>query len=163
MFIFGNASNLRQNETWATILDEMEARGQVGPGLPVICPRHKEEAHLVSRPGSLEEIAPAGGCRAMCKAVMPCGHVCPSFVSGIIWHHELRIHPGIFHSATILGIITQASDASNLARGWHAGATVATGARGSAGNHAGLASSLTLVYSFPAGIQKLVSPGTSLS
>ncbi|KAF8997694.1 hypothetical protein BDQ17DRAFT_1428824 [Cyathus striatus] len=35
MYILGNASNLRKNKTWSTILDEMELGGQIGTGIPI--------------------------------------------------------------------------------------------------------------------------------
>ncbi|CCM04279.1 uncharacterized protein FIBRA_06450 [Fibroporia radiculosa] len=35
LYILGNAANLRRNSTWSTILDEMEAREQIGHGLPI--------------------------------------------------------------------------------------------------------------------------------
>lgn len=56
----GNASNLRKNTTWCTILDEMEKQGQIGFGLPIVCPRHPDQVKLVSEPGQLSKIAPLG-------------------------------------------------------------------------------------------------------
>ncbi|KIP03937.1 hypothetical protein PHLGIDRAFT_129844 [Phlebiopsis gigantea 11061_1 CR5-6] len=78
LYILGNAANLRKNQTWSTILDEMESRGQIGEGFPVFCPRHPKTAHVVTQPGELEKLAPAGGCQLMCRQTMPCGHICPS-------------------------------------------------------------------------------------
>ena len=56
----GNASNLRRNGTWSTILDEMEKEGQIGFGFPIICARHPEQVKNVSEPGQLPKIAPLG-------------------------------------------------------------------------------------------------------
>ena len=56
----GNASNLRKNPTWSTIIDEMEKHGQIGFGFPIICKRHPEQVKLVSGPGQLPKIAPLG-------------------------------------------------------------------------------------------------------
>jgi hypothetical protein len=56
----GNASNLRKNPTWSTILDEMEKEGQIGYGFPIVCPRHPEQVKIVSEPGQLPKIAPLG-------------------------------------------------------------------------------------------------------
>ena len=81
LYILGNAANLRTNPTWSTILDEMESRNQVGSGFPIVCPRHPEQRSLVSKPGDLSTIAPAGGCLLPCSHRMNCGHVCPSTVS----------------------------------------------------------------------------------
>ncbi|TFY64195.1 hypothetical protein EVJ58_g2786 [Rhodofomes roseus] len=43
LYIMGNAANLRKNETWSTILNEMEARDQVVHGVPIVCPRHPDQ------------------------------------------------------------------------------------------------------------------------
>ena len=56
----GNASNLRKNPTWSTILDEMEKHGQIGFGFPIICARHPEQVKFVSEPGQLPKVAPLG-------------------------------------------------------------------------------------------------------
>ena len=56
----GNASNLRKNPTWSTILDEMEKEGQIGFGFPIVCERHPDQVKLVSEPGQLPKIAPLG-------------------------------------------------------------------------------------------------------
>jgi hypothetical protein len=56
----GNASNLRRNPTWSTILDEMEKEGQIGFGFPIICARHPEQVKKITEPGQLPKIAPLG-------------------------------------------------------------------------------------------------------
>ena len=56
----GNASNLRRNPTWCTILDEMEKKGQIGFGFPIVCARHPEQIKNISEPGQLPKIAPLG-------------------------------------------------------------------------------------------------------
>ncbi|KIP03942.1 hypothetical protein PHLGIDRAFT_76808 [Phlebiopsis gigantea 11061_1 CR5-6] len=93
LFILGNASNLRKNKTWSTVLDEMEARGQIGPTLPIICPRHPNEVQEISKPGELSRFAPGGGCLLPCGTQLPCGHICPSVVipSAICHAPRLRV------------------------------------------------------------------------
>ncbi|GJJ08048.1 hypothetical protein Clacol_002255 [Clathrus columnatus] len=61
LYILGNASNLKKNSTWSTIIDELEARDQIGRGFPIQCIRHPEEVQTVSRPGELSAYAPEGG------------------------------------------------------------------------------------------------------
>ncbi|KAK1220258.1 hypothetical protein PQX77_016994 [Marasmius sp. AFHP31] len=61
MYILGNASNLRQNPTWRTIVDEMEAKDQIGFGLPISCPRHPDQTAIITEPGELSQRAPEGG------------------------------------------------------------------------------------------------------
>jgi hypothetical protein len=56
----GNASNLRKNPTWTTILEEMEKEGQIGFGFPVVCSRHPDQVKVISEPGQLPKIAPQG-------------------------------------------------------------------------------------------------------
>ncbi|KAH9066139.1 hypothetical protein EDB87DRAFT_1678878 [Lactarius vividus] len=46
LYILGNASNLRKNDTWRTVLDEMEKADQLGYGLPIVCPRHPETKQI---------------------------------------------------------------------------------------------------------------------
>ncbi|KAI0667327.1 hypothetical protein C8Q78DRAFT_404096 [Trametes maxima] len=78
LYILGNAANLRKNFTWSQILDEMESRDQVGAGFPIACPRHPEQARVISKPGELPTLAPAGGCLLPCEYRLNCGHICPS-------------------------------------------------------------------------------------
>ncbi|KAI9451304.1 hypothetical protein BJY52DRAFT_119999 [Lactarius psammicola] len=78
LYILGNASNLRKNETWRTVLDEMEKEDQLGYAFPIICPRHPNTRHLISEPGHLPMHAPEGGCLRPCEYRLSCGHVCPS-------------------------------------------------------------------------------------
>src|SRR5882757_4539842 len=80
LYILGNASNLRKNETWRTVLDEMENEDQVGFAFPIICPRHPEAKRFVSKPGELPTLSPEGGCLQPCDFRLMCGHVCPSMV-----------------------------------------------------------------------------------
>jgi len=60
MYILGNASNLRQNPTWRTIIDEMETKEQIGFGLPISCPRHPDQKAVITEPGELSQKAPEG-------------------------------------------------------------------------------------------------------
>ena len=62
LYVMGNASNLRKNPTWTTILDEMEKKGQIGFGFPIACARHPDRAKIISEPGQLPEVAPLGAC-----------------------------------------------------------------------------------------------------
>ncbi|KIK63308.1 hypothetical protein GYMLUDRAFT_464195 [Collybiopsis luxurians FD-317 M1] len=79
LYVLGNASNLRaNNETWRTIIDKMEQEGQIGGGLPIICPRHPDEKRIICKPGDLTREAPEGGCLRDCNYRMDCGHYCPS-------------------------------------------------------------------------------------
>ncbi|KAH9478522.1 NFX1-type zinc finger-containing protein 1 [Psilocybe cubensis] len=57
MYIMGNASNLRKNTTWSTILDDLEDQGLIGQGFPIICARHPDQVNLISKPGDLACIA----------------------------------------------------------------------------------------------------------
>ncbi|KAF8263570.1 hypothetical protein EI94DRAFT_1772886 [Lactarius quietus] len=78
LYILGNASNLRKNETWRTVLDEMEKEDQLGYGFPIICPRHPNARQIISMPGQIPLHAPEGGCIRPCEYRMSCGHLCPS-------------------------------------------------------------------------------------
>ncbi|KAJ3852101.1 hypothetical protein EV368DRAFT_65176, partial [Lentinula lateritia] len=78
LYVMGNASNLRQNETWRTIIDGMEQAGQIGFGFPIVCPRHPEQQNIITEPEQLRRRSPEGGCLLNCGYRMDCGHVCPS-------------------------------------------------------------------------------------
>ncbi|KAL4242825.1 hypothetical protein ABKN59_011535 [Abortiporus biennis] len=93
LYILGNASNLRKNSTWSTILDEMEDRGQIGPALPLICPRHPDQKQEISQAGELRRRCPEGGCLLPCATRLPCGHTCPSTC-----HLDLDNHRSMFCS-----------------------------------------------------------------
>jgi hypothetical protein len=56
----GNASNLRKNPTWSTILDEMERGEQICFGFPIVCARHPDQVKIISEPGQLPKVAPLG-------------------------------------------------------------------------------------------------------
>ncbi|PIL26781.1 hypothetical protein GSI_11117 [Ganoderma sinense ZZ0214-1] len=88
LFVLGNASNLRRNPTWSTILDEMESRDQIGPAFPIICPRHPDQVQLISKPGELPLYAPGGGCVLPCNARLSCGHNCPSACHAVLDNHR---------------------------------------------------------------------------
>ncbi|KAI0316338.1 AAA domain-containing protein [Amylostereum chailletii] len=78
MFILGNASNLRQNPTWKTILDDMEAHDQIGDRFSIVCHRHPNRKIVITEPGQLNTESPEGGCLLPCDDYLPCGHTCPS-------------------------------------------------------------------------------------
>ncbi|KAH9170429.1 hypothetical protein EDB89DRAFT_1304426 [Lactarius sanguifluus] len=88
LYILGNASNLRKNETWRTILDEMEKEDQLCHGFPIVCPRHPEAKQLISKPGQLPMHAPEGGCLRPCEYRLSCGHVCPSMCHTDLDNHR---------------------------------------------------------------------------
>ncbi|KXN82346.1 NFX1-type zinc finger-containing protein 1 [Leucoagaricus sp. SymC.cos] len=100
LYMLGNAANLRQNPTWSTILDEMKARDQIGPAIPIICPRHPEQARLISRPGEIPLYAPVGGCTLPCNARLSCGHFCPSAVCFSIVDKKLFFTDAMNHRST---------------------------------------------------------------
>ncbi|KAH9007625.1 hypothetical protein EDB83DRAFT_2236280 [Lactarius deliciosus] len=88
LYILGNASNLRKNETWRSVLDEMEKEDQLGYGLPIVCPRHPKTSQLVTKPGQIPTHAPEGGCLRPCEYRLSCGHVCPSMCHTDLDNHR---------------------------------------------------------------------------
>ncbi|OSX56354.1 hypothetical protein POSPLADRAFT_1037619 [Postia placenta MAD-698-R-SB12] len=88
LFILGNAANLRKNDTWSTIIDEMEVREEVGQGFPIVCPRHPEQTQLITKPGELPRLAPGGGCLLPCGYRLSCGHNCPSSCHAALDNHR---------------------------------------------------------------------------
>lgn len=45
---------------WRSIVEELEANGNIGPALPISCYRHQDKKEYVSEPGQLPQIAPDG-------------------------------------------------------------------------------------------------------
>jgi len=45
---------------WRSIIEELEANGNIGPALPISCYRHQDTKEFVSEPGKLPQIAPDG-------------------------------------------------------------------------------------------------------
>ncbi|KAH9038181.1 hypothetical protein EDB85DRAFT_526111 [Lactarius pseudohatsudake] len=88
LYILGNASNLRKNETWRTVLDEMEKEDQLGYAFPIICSRHPDERQLISEPEQIPTRAPGGGCLRPCEYSLSCGHVCPSMCHTDLDNHR---------------------------------------------------------------------------
>ncbi|KAI9445928.1 hypothetical protein H4582DRAFT_1843136 [Lactarius indigo] len=88
LYILGNASNLRKNETWRTVLDEMEKEDQLGYGFPIVCQRHPHTRHLITKPGKIPTHAPEGGCLRPCEYRLSCGHVCPSMCHTDLDNHK---------------------------------------------------------------------------
>ncbi|KAH9048671.1 hypothetical protein EDB83DRAFT_2632697, partial [Lactarius deliciosus] len=88
LYVLGNASNLRKNETWRTVLDEMEKEDQLGYAIPIICSRHPDERQLISEPGQIPTRAPGGGCLRPCEYSLSCGHVCPSMCHTDLDNHR---------------------------------------------------------------------------
>ncbi|KAF9534563.1 hypothetical protein CPB83DRAFT_755097 [Crepidotus variabilis] len=86
-YILGNSSNLRRNATWSILLDEMEKKGQIGPELPIVCPRHPNEVRYIKGPDEIPRCAPEGGCLAACTYQLKCGHTCQS-----VCHPDLEMH-----------------------------------------------------------------------
>ncbi|KAF8265012.1 hypothetical protein EI94DRAFT_1737067 [Lactarius quietus] len=75
---FLKSSNRINNETWRTVLDEMDKDDLLGYGFPIICPRHPKARQIISAPGQIPLHAPEGGCLRPCEYRLSCGHVCPS-------------------------------------------------------------------------------------
>ncbi|KZT65176.1 hypothetical protein DAEQUDRAFT_539533 [Daedalea quercina L-15889] len=87
LYVMGNAANLRRNETWSTILNEMEARDQIVHGIPVVCARHPDQVQTVTKAGELSRLAPGGGCLLPCGFRLACGHLCPSACHAAVDKH----------------------------------------------------------------------------
>lgn len=68
----------------------MESREQIGQGFPIVCPRHPEQAQIVTSPKLLSTVAPEGGCLLPCKVRLLCGHICQS-----VCHPDFDGHRGM--------------------------------------------------------------------
>lgn len=162
LIVLGNASNLRKNKTWSTVLDEMEVRGQIGPGIPIVCPRHPDQTQVVSNPGELDRFAPGGGCLLPCGTQLPCGHICPSVVSPrtrpCCAQNEVLILITFSYSVMIHETSIVAPYVTCLARRYRAHVIIR--ARRDVSRIAGIACSLSTTYLFRAVMSSPKYPGT---
>ena len=76
MYIIGNAETSRHVPMWAKVLSIFEARNNIGPSLPLRCPRHPSSTIEVSTPDDFLRLAPEGGCSKRCDRRLHCGHAC---------------------------------------------------------------------------------------
>lgn len=84
LYIYGNAVTLTAQEgsdstfgrdpLWNTLIQHMKEREQFvfEAGFPITCVRHGTTVEM-TEPQDL--VLSAGGCRAKCQAVLPCGHL----------------------------------------------------------------------------------------
>ncbi|KAF8316395.1 hypothetical protein DL93DRAFT_2193459 [Clavulina sp. PMI_390] len=77
MYIFGDTGLLSsRSPMWSAVIDELDASGRVGLGIPISCAQHPQDVRFVRLPGELRNYAPDGGCLRPCEAKLNCGHMC---------------------------------------------------------------------------------------
>ena len=45
---------------WASVLEELESKGCLGPALPISCHQHPDYIEYVNAPGQIRRVAPDG-------------------------------------------------------------------------------------------------------
>ena len=45
---------------WSIVLDELQRQRNIGDALPVVCHRHPDKVHYISKPGQVLLFAPDG-------------------------------------------------------------------------------------------------------
>ncbi|GBC08311.1 hypothetical protein RclHR1_08010001 [Rhizophagus clarus] len=79
MYLIGNAKLMasKSKEMWATVVEILRKRDQVGPGMPIVCKHHPDSKTIITKPEQFDEFcSPNGGCRSICDMPLPCGHTC---------------------------------------------------------------------------------------
>jgi hypothetical protein len=76
MYIIGNAETSRHVPMWDKVITILERNGNIGPTLPLRCPRHPDAQLEVSAPSDFPRLAPEGGCGLTCDWRLACGHAC---------------------------------------------------------------------------------------
>jgi hypothetical protein len=72
-----NASDVAGRKHWGIVLDLLQQRKGIHPGLPAVCQQHGRRIEpMLSSPEAFRQLCPDGGCREPCGAVLPCGHTC---------------------------------------------------------------------------------------
>lgn len=88
MYIIGNGDTCSGIAMWKDVMSVLQADGNMGPELPLQCPRHPERAFLASLPDHFVQFAPDGGCLQLCDKRLVCGHSCTG-----------RCHSDVIHAA----------------------------------------------------------------
>ena len=76
MFIIGNTETYSEIPMWHHVINLLQRGQNVGPKLPLCCPRHPETAIEVAGPDDFSRLAPEGGCALPCRLRLGCGHAC---------------------------------------------------------------------------------------
>ncbi|EPE04305.1 hypothetical protein F503_01309 [Ophiostoma piceae UAMH 11346] len=74
MYIIGNSDTCSRVPMWQQVIGNLEDGGNIGPALPLRCPRHPERRFEASRPEHFLQFAPDGGCLEPCSKPLPCKH-----------------------------------------------------------------------------------------
>lgn len=90
MYIIGNAQTSQHVPVWAQVLEQLEADGNLGGGLELQCPRHKDTPMRVTKPEDFLQYAPEAGCNLRCAEPLACGHACVNSC------HSEMLHDAVF-------------------------------------------------------------------
>lgn len=61
LYIFGNARDLSlSSRMWKEVIAQLKEKTCVGSTLPIVCYRHPDDVHEISRPGEIPRISPDG-------------------------------------------------------------------------------------------------------
>jgi hypothetical protein len=71
-----HAASTAAREHWGVILQQLQAAGQIYPGLPAVCQQHSFRLPMLDSAAAFLQHAPDGGCNEPCMAKLPCGHTC---------------------------------------------------------------------------------------
>ena len=76
MYIIGNSQTYGHVPMWKTVIEMLQAEGNVGVSIPLCCPKHPDTLIEAATPEDFLMRAPEGGCDLPCNLRLDCGHAC---------------------------------------------------------------------------------------
>lgn len=90
MYLIGNADTYGKVPMWTEVITMLRDENNIGPALPLQCPRHPDIPIEVSTPDQFLQFSPEGGCRQPCDRRLPCGHACINRCHSQVLHNAVK-------------------------------------------------------------------------
>lgn len=90
MYVIGNTDTYGETPMWKQVIEMLRNGLNLGPKLPLCCPRHPDTAIEVATVDDFVRLSPEGGCALPCKLRLECGHSC-----------TYKCHSRVRHDASI--------------------------------------------------------------
>ncbi|ERS95412.1 hypothetical protein HMPREF1624_08290 [Sporothrix schenckii ATCC 58251] len=101
MYIIGNGDTCTGIPMWRDVMSALQCGNNMGPELPLQCPRHPERTFLASLPDHFVQFAPDGGCQQPCDKRLACGHSCIGRCHSDVIHAAVKcLEPYALHRVT---------------------------------------------------------------
>ncbi|KAI1117796.1 hypothetical protein F5Y14DRAFT_439080 [Nemania sp. NC0429] len=90
MYLIGNADTYGKVPMWTEVMDMLREENNIGPALPLQCPRHTDIPIEVSTPDHFLQFSPEGGCCQPCDRRLSCGHACINRCHSQVLHNAVK-------------------------------------------------------------------------